>query len=578
MQLFKTETQRVTHHVVYDIYFFAEKLYLPTAYIVSADQEGYLAHIKQKALKDTIKGFELELTPTRDRLFDLIEQLQPKLLAEKFRPNKRSKPSLEKLLADRELSGPIYKYVHTRLAELLERVNAEGLYLTWEVERTVLAKDFVIETGLEPLVPQLFFKREAEGVHYRMQLADNEETWAIGSRDVVPITNHPAWLFVDYKLYQAPAINGNMVLPFQKKEEVHIPSKAVKTYFQKFILKVAAKSEITAEGFEVQQHNELQACILEPVQDLFSNQWVLSVQMAYPGSTFSWSDTKDKRTSLEFDEGDEVRILQAHRTPEAESEFLDKLFAHGLEVNSHKQLTLSEDSEDPFALLEWISENRSLLEQEGFSLKLPSTEGKSLYLHQPKIELKADQDNDWFDLKGAVTVGTHTFPFMKLAKYIRDGIRLFPLPDGQFFLIPQEWMARYKGLFQFGKRDKDQMRLAKSHFTLLQEMGISAGDEVAEERELASDFTPSDLLKADLRPYQLEGARWLVGLYESQLGGCLADDMGLGKTLQTITVLLHAKSQRAQRQQEAKASGQESGDGAQLGLFGQASDHDTLKP
>ncbi len=577
MQLFKTDTQRATHHVVYDIYHFAEKLYLPTAYIVSEDQEGYLAHIKQKALKETIGSFELELTPTRDRLFDLIEQLQPKLLAEKFRPNKRSKPTLETLLADRDLAGPIYKYVHTRLAELLERANAEGLPVTWQVERTVLAKDFVIETGLEPLEPQLFFKREEAGVHYRLQLADRDGAWAIGSRDVVPITNHPAWLFVDYKLYRAPAINGNMVLPFQKKEEVHIPRKAVKTYFQKFILKVAAKSEIEAEGFEVQQHEELQACILEPVQDLFSGQWVLSVQMAYPGSTFTWSDPKDKRTSLEFDEGDEVRILQALRQREAEAAFVEKLKKQRLEVNAHQHFVLTEAHEDRYALLEWISDNRAALEAEGFTLKLPSAEGKALYLHPPKVELIADQDNDWFDLKGQVTVGAHTFPFMKLAKYIRDGIRLFPLPDGQFFLIPQEWMARYKGLFQFGKKDKDQMRLAKSHFTLLQEIGISAGDEVAEERQLAVDFIPSNQLKASLRPYQLEGARWLVGLYESQLGGCLADDMGLGKTLQTITVLLHAKSQRAQRQQEAKTQGN-TDTGAQLGLFAAPDDHDTLKP
>jgi len=45
-------------------------------------------------------------------------------------------------------------------------------------------------------------------------------------------------------------------------------------------------------------------------------------------------------------------------------------------------------------------------------------------------------------------------------------------------------------------------------------------------------------LKAELRPYQAEGFRFLAFLSANRLGGILADDMGLGKTLQTLTWLL----------------------------------------
>lgn len=41
-------------------------------------------------------------------------------------------------------------------------------------------------------------------------------------------------------------------------------------------------------------------------------------------------------------------------------------------------------------------------------------------------------------------------------------------------------------------------------------------------------------LNAELRPYQLQGLRWLQFLRTHKLGGILADDMGLGKTLQTL--------------------------------------------
>jgi superfamily II DNA or RNA helicase len=44
-------------------------------------------------------------------------------------------------------------------------------------------------------------------------------------------------------------------------------------------------------------------------------------------------------------------------------------------------------------------------------------------------------------------------------------------------------------------------------------------------------------IKATLRPYQLEGVRWLERLRSMFLSGILADDMGLGKTLQAIVAL-----------------------------------------
>lgn len=45
-------------------------------------------------------------------------------------------------------------------------------------------------------------------------------------------------------------------------------------------------------------------------------------------------------------------------------------------------------------------------------------------------------------------------------------------------------------------------------------------------------------LKGTLRPYQRDGAAWLVFLTRLGLGACLADDMGLGKTVQVLALLL----------------------------------------
>lgn len=56
------------------------------------------------------------------------------------------------------------------------------------------------------------------------------------------------------------------------------------------------------------------------------------------------------------------------------------------------------------------------------------------------------------------------------------------------------------------------------------------------EKALVFSEIPNDV-NAVLRPYQLEGVRWLERLRLMFLNGILADDMGLGKTLQAIVAL-----------------------------------------
>ncbi|EQD69104.1 helicase/SNF2 domain-containing protein [mine drainage metagenome] len=92
-------------------------------------------------------------------------------------------------------------------------------------------------------------------------------------------------------------------------------------------------------------------------------------------------------------------------------------------------------------------------------------------------------------------------------------------------------------------------RLAELRSALPAERPLEAPAELADftQRLLrtaaaASDAPPSTL-RAELRPYQREGLRWLNALAEAGLGGVLADDMGLGKTVQLLAHLLTLKAQ-----------------------------------
>jgi SNF2 family DNA or RNA helicase len=66
------------------------------------------------------------------------------------------------------------------------------------------------------------------------------------------------------------------------------------------------------------------------------------------------------------------------------------------------------------------------------------------------------------------------------------------------------------------------------------------------ESVIAATPIPKEV-KADLRPYQVEGVHWLERLRTMYLNGILADDMGLGKTLQAISAItqLHNKDKSA---------------------------------
>ena len=62
------------------------------------------------------------------------------------------------------------------------------------------------------------------------------------------------------------------------------------------------------------------------------------------------------------------------------------------------------------------------------------------------------------------------------------------------------------------------------------------------------NFSNSELaippIDGELRPYQVEGVKWLLTLYKYSLGGILADDMGLGKTIETIAFINAVKNDK----------------------------------
>ncbi|MCW5923424.1 MAG: DEAD/DEAH box helicase [Saprospiraceae bacterium] len=538
----------MTHQIVFNLQSFNESLCLPSAYIVEADADGQLRYFVKQATSATLASYGIEITVPAARLLGIIEALEPKSLEAKYKPPKaKTTVPLARLLADTDTKQVVERFIFNQLDDFFTQITQHQLPLTLDLQRKSWAKDVQIVLAREPLVPHLFFKKTSAGIEYRLQLGTEEKTWNLREHNVLPLTNtDPAWLLIDYALFRVPGINGNMVRPFRQKDAVQIPPDKERAYF-KFIEKSIRRSRVEAEGFEIKKTDNLRVTRLEAVENVLENRWLLRPVFEYGGAEFVHGDRRDRVTSLDIPQGEqgEVAVHLITRNEKAEGEQIDFLKKTGLNAEGALFATPEATRGGLASILDFLVRHRPMLEAAGFSISAPQTAGKTLALATSDISVRSEAAGDWFDVHGRVTVGDYSFPFQKLLPNLRRADPYFPLPDGTFFLIPDEWFARYADLAGAVQEQGEQLRLPKALYTVLQEsLPETDGVQLPDIDPEKIDYQPSDSLKADLRPYQMAGVKWLIGHYQHGFGACLADDMGLGKTLQTLAVLLYAKENR----------------------------------
>lgn len=567
----------MTPLIVFDLYPFNNVIWLPAAWLVRADADGQPAHIIQKATAATIAPFGLTLSDAQKRMLVLTDMLTSKNIEAKFKPSKsKVAPTLHQLLADKEKEKTVTGYIYRHVDEFLSLAVQHQQWLTLHAEKKTLAKDVLLIPVQEPLIPWLSFKKIAgEGIEYRFTLGTETERFRIQERQVIPLTNtDPAWLVVAHALFRVPGIRGGMVVPFQKKDMVWIPEKHAATHFHKFIAKAIHIGRVETEGFSVVQSHALQRTFVEAVENILEQQWQLKLSFEYEGALFQNGEKRDRVTAIHLpkpDETGEITVKTIVRDAEQEAKRRAFLLDNGfhdaggrfMDAATHAAGRIAPDT-SLFNLLEALTQHRAVLEAAGFTIVPPVVDGKTLSLHTGSIQTALQKAGDWFDIEGRFEIGGFTFPFHALAPFLRHKNRFFPLPDGTFFVLPEEWMARYADVFAIAQRvdGSESLRLSKAAWPLLRQAGLDDGAGLPVVQAGDVDYEPDADLKAELRPYQLQGVRWLVAHYQNGLGACLADDMGLGKTLQTIALLLYVKSHK-----KAQTNANVSLAGRQMDLF-----------
>ncbi|MEY4135212.1 MAG: hypothetical protein RL386_1562 [Bacteroidota bacterium] len=161
---------------------------------------------------------------------------------------------------------------------------------------------------------------------------------------------------------------------------------------------------------------------------------------------------------------------------------------------------------------------------------------------EPKLEVSLSHKIDFFEGSANFDFdGEKVNLFDALQQYHKN--RYVMLSDGTHALLNESYVKRLERLF---KKKGQSARVSFFDFPFLDDLiGEVAQEKTFQKsRALFEGFNGLDKaaarlpeLNAQLRPYQVQGFKWLKYLHEHKIGGCLADDMGLGKTLQTLSLL-----------------------------------------
>ncbi|MGI9243914.1 MAG: DEAD/DEAH box helicase [Verrucomicrobiales bacterium] len=176
-------------------------------------------------------------------------------------------------------------------------------------------------------------------------------------------------------------------------------------------------------------------------------------------------------------------------------------------------------------------------------------------LETKQLRMALKSEKGWLRASGDLKVDDQLVlsmhELLEIAENDGDTGRFYQLKDGQFIALTEEFQRRLAELKAYS-----QPAPGKSGDLQINELAAYALEDLTANVQLKADKKWRDhlarldtaqslevevpaSLRAELRPYQLDGFRWLAKLAHWGVGACLADDMGLGKTVQALALLLH---------------------------------------
>ncbi len=165
-----------------------------------------------------------------------------------------------------------------------------------------------------------------------------------------------------------------------------------------------------------------------------------------------------------------------------------------------------------------------------------------IWAKQPVLKVSMNHKIDFFEGTADLDFeGEKINLFDAIQQYNKN--RYVLLSDGSHALLNESYVKRLERLF---KKKGKTARISFFDYPFLDEVIEEVASEKTFQKSRAFFEGFNDLdkgraklpsINAKLRPYQVQGYKWLQYMHKNHTGGCLADDMGLGKTLQTLSLL-----------------------------------------
>jgi len=536
--------------MVYSLYNHEYLGLLLAPYIVQLNAHGDFTYTHKKLNGITAKEFDYLLDDNDRQVVQWLDECDQHYIIKKHSPKKALRPVefFQKHYSE-QLHDVIRPLTEQRLAKALFLLKNKSVFIMGDDDDPTWKQVHYNEGKVSVL---FHFKRNDDGIRYYPTLIHQGKLLKFQYQQSVLISNQPVWMLIKDQLYEFdPEMEGVKLQPFFNKYYIQVPKSSEDTYMRKFALHLIERYQVKADGFEIVS-NKTEAKPILRLTQLLGDSLSLILLFKYDDQEILANNTNRVLVRLER-RGDDYKFIRTVRSHMWELSQHDKLNRIGLRNFTGAVFSLDETESSDHPLLEWLANNRELLEEAGFILEQDEV-AAHYYIMGSRLDMEINETGDWFDIQARIRFGEFEVPFIRLRNHIIAGIREYQLPNGKTVVIPDAWFSKLMAIFRHvDKTDGDELRMHRHHYQALTELQEALQSRQEENIRLKisklTDFSEIKVeeipptFNASLRNYQHAGLNWLWFLRSHSFGGILADDMGLGKTIQTLCLLLKDKEE-----------------------------------
>ena len=402
----------------------------------------------------------------------------------------------------------------------------------------------LLQVHSEPVDLEAALARDGQDYLLEAGLQLDERVYTAGKESLEIVTRDPAWVIAGNTL--APVKNPQ-ALSLLETLPLHIPASQEQEFREQFLPQLVERVPVRGDVIQWEDVHGIPV----PRLYLFDRDETLCAELRFGYEDYEVQPQLQPPDVSMLDLPGSWAMVRVHRSVTREQHFVQLLTEPVYRLKRAGK-------EHPFGTYELRARSHPfdfllysipLLTQAGFEVfGEEKLKAGRVNRYKPTISLNITSGLDWFDLDAVVKYGDQSVALKDIRKALRKDERYVRLADGSIGQIPDEWMERYKRLFDLAEETANGLRVADYHLplvdTLLEDAGqVQTPEEFARRRERLRNFEniqeqpiPAGF-QGELRPYQKAGLDWLWFLREYGFGGCLADDMGLGKTIQVLALL-----------------------------------------